>query len=143
MQEGWLALHEFRADERAPVCRRVQDACVRLCGHPGQSDRLLTPALHWMDSDDREPQLGVVALTTEIFGKKTTLANLADKSGLREFLTRVLAVVPDAPRSASRLDSYRRLPTALPGRIAACVASAGATSPLAQATQAWLKNEFC
>jgi hypothetical protein len=31
--------------------------------------------------------------------------------------------------------------TALPHGIAGCVASAGSTSPLAQATQAWLKNE--
>ena len=140
-EAAWNALHEFLADERAPVCVGVQDACVRLCGHPGRSDRLLTQALHWMDSDDRDPQFGVVALITQIFGRKTTLANLADKSSLREFLSRALAVVSDAPRSAARSDAYRRLLAALPGCIAACLASAGSTSPLAQATQAWLKNE--
>jgi hypothetical protein len=138
---AWNALHEFLADERTPVCMGVQDACVRLCAHPGQSDRLLTQALHWMDSDDRHPQFGVAALITEIFSKKTTLANLADKSVLREFLSRGLALVSDAPRSASRLDSYRRLLAALPSCLAACVASAGSTSPLAHATQDWLKNE--
>jgi hypothetical protein len=140
-QAAWNALHEFLADERAPVCMGVQDACVRLCGHPGQSDRLLTQALHWMDSDARGFQFGVLARIAEIFGKKTVLANLADKSGLREFLSGVLAAVSDAPRSASRLDSYRQLLTALPGCLAACVASAGSTSPLAHTTHTWLKNE--
>jgi hypothetical protein len=140
-QVAWNALHEFLADERAPVRMGIQDAFVRLCGHPEQADRLIAQALHWMDEDAQEPQFGVAAIITEIFAKKTIIAHLADKSILREFLSRVLAAVADAPRSASRWDSYRRLLTALSHGIAACVASAGSTSPLAQATQAWLKNE--
>ena len=140
-QAAWNALHELLADERAPVRMGVQDAFIRLCGHPGQADRLLVQALRWMDEDEQDPQFGVLALITEIFGKKANIARLTDKSVLRELLSRVLAAVANAPRSASRWDSYRRLLTALPHGIAACVASAGSTSPLAQATLAWLKNE--
>jgi hypothetical protein len=140
-QVAWNALHELLADERAPVRMGVQDAFVRLCAHPGQADRLLDQALRWMDEDQQDPQFGAVAILVEIFGKKAIIAHLTDKSVLRTFLSRALATVADAPRSASRGDAYRRLTTALPHGIAVCVASAGSTSPLAQATLAWLKNE--
>jgi hypothetical protein len=140
-QTAWNALHELLADERAPVRMGVQDAFVRMCGHPEQADRLLVQALRWMDEDEQDPQFGVSALITEIFAKKAIIARLADKSLLRGFLSRVLAAIANAPRSASRWDSYRRLEAALPHGIAACLASAGSTSPLAQATLAWLKDE--
>jgi len=140
-QGAWSALRELLADERDPVRLAVQDACVRLCGHPGQVDRLLVQALRWMDDDDQDPPFGLAALITEVFAKKTIIARLADKAVLREFLSRALAAVANAPRSASRWDSYRRLLTALPHGIAACVTSAGSTSELAQDTLAWLKNE--
>jgi hypothetical protein len=119
----------------------VQDAFDRMCGHPEQADRLLVQALRWMEEDAQDPQFGVTALITAIFAKKAIIAHLTDKSVLREFLSRALAAVANAPRSASRWDSYRRLQAALPLGIAACVASAGSTSPLAQTTLAWLKNE--
>jgi hypothetical protein len=140
-QVAWNALHEFLADERAPVRMGIQDAFVRFCGHPDRADRLIAQAMLWMDEDEHEPQFGVAALISEIFAKKAIIAHLADRAVLREFLSRVLAAVGDAPRSASRWDSYRRLLAALSRCIAVCVASAGSTSPLAQATQAWLKNE--
>jgi hypothetical protein len=140
-QTAWNALHELLTDERAPVRMGVQDAFIRMCGHPGQADLLLGQALRWMDEDQQDPQFGLIAIMTEIFAKKTTIARLTDKSVLRTFLSRALAAIADAPRSASRWDSYRRLETALPHGIAACVASAGSTSPLAQTTLAWLKNQ--
>jgi hypothetical protein len=138
---AWNALHELLADERDPVRAGVQDAFTRMCGQPGQADRLLGQALRWMDEDQQDPLYGLIAVITEIFAKKATIARLTDKSPLRVFLSRALATIADAPRSASRWDPYRRLETALPHGIAACVASAGSTSPLAQATLAWLKNE--
>ncbi len=140
-QVAWNALHELLADERAPVRLGVADALVRLCAHPGKADYLLSQALRWMDEDHEDPQLGAMAIIAEIFAKKATIARLADKSVLREYLSRALATVADAPRSASRGDAYRRLLTALPRGIAACVASAGSSGPSAQASLAWLKNE--
>jgi len=140
-QAAWNAVHEFLADERTPVRVGIRDALVRLCGHPYQSDRLIAQALRWMDEDGEEPQFGVAAVLTEIFAKKTIITKMADPSLLREFMSRVLAAVADAPRSASRWDSYRRLLAALPPGIATCVASAGSASVLAQAAHAWLKNE--
>jgi hypothetical protein len=140
-QLAWNALHELLADERAPIRVGVQDALVRLCGHPGQADRLLVQSLRWMDEDERDPQYGVVALITETFAKKAFIAHLTDKSLLRTFLSRALATIANAPRSASRWDSYRRLQVALPHGLAACLANAGSTSPLAHATLAWLKDE--
>ena len=140
-QGAWNAVHEFLADERTPVRMGIRDALVRHCGYPFQADRLMVQALRWMDEDGEEPQFGVAAVFTEIFAKKTIITKLADPSLLREFLSRVVAAVADAPRSASRWDSYRRLLAALPSGIAACVASAGSASVLAQAVHAWLKNE--
>jgi len=140
-QAAWNAVHEFLADERTPVRVGIRDALVRHCGHPYQSDRLMAQALRWMDEDGEEPQFGVAAVLTELFAKKTIITKMADPSLLREFLSRVLAAVADAPRSASRWDSYRRLLAALPPGIATCVASAGSASVLAQAAHAWLTNE--
>jgi hypothetical protein len=140
-QAAWNAVHEFLADERTPVRVGIRDALVRHCGHPYQSDRLMAQALRWMDEDGEEPQFGVAAVLTEIFAKKTIITKMADPSLLREFLSRVLAAVAEAPRSASRWDSYRRLLAALPPGIATCVASAGSASVLAQAAHAWLTNE--
>jgi hypothetical protein len=137
----WNAVHDFLADERTPVRVGIRDALVRHCSHPYQADRLLAQALRWMDEDGEEPQFGVAAVLTEIFSKKTIITKLTDPSLLREFLSRVLAAVAQAPRSASRWDSYRRLLAALPPGIAACVASAGSASALALAAHAWLKNE--
>ncbi len=140
-QIAWAAVHEFLADERAPVCVGIRDALVRHCGYPYQSDRLMAQALRWMDEDGQDTQFGVAALLVEIFTNKTVITKLADPSGLQEFLSRALAAVGDAPRSASRWESYRRLLAALPPAIAAYVASAGAGSVLAQAAHDWLKNE--
>jgi len=140
-QGAWNAVHEFLADERTPVRMGIRDALVRHCGYPFQADRLIAQALHWMDEDGEEPQFGVAAVLTEIFAKKTIITKLADPSLLREFLSRVVAAVADAPRSASRWESYRRLLAALPSGIAACAASAGSASVLAQAAHAWLKSE--
>jgi hypothetical protein len=140
-QIAWDAVHEFLADERAPVCVGIRDALVRHCGYPYQSDRLMAQALRWMDEDGQDTQFGVAALLVEIFAKKTIITKLADPSRLQEFLSRALAAVGDAPRSASRWESYRRLLAALPPAIAAYVASAGAGSVLAHAAHDWLKNE--
>jgi hypothetical protein len=140
-QVAWNAVHEFLADERTPVRVGIRDALVRHCGYPYQSDRLIAQALRWMDEDGQNTQFGVAALLAEIFAKKTIITKLADPSGLREFLSRALAAVGDAPRSASRWESYRRLLAAVPPGIAAYVASAGAGSVLAQAAHDWLKNE--
>jgi hypothetical protein len=140
-QTAWNAVHEFMADERTPVRMGILDALVRHCGHPYQADRLLAQALRWMDEDGDEPQFGVAAVLMELFAKKTVITKVAAPSALWEFLSRLLATVADAPRSASRWDSYRRLLAALPPGIAACVANAGSASVLAQAAHAWLKNE--
>jgi hypothetical protein len=140
-QAAWNAVHDFLADERAPVLMGIRDALARHCGSPYQADRLIAQVLRWMDDDGEHPQFGVAAVITEVFAKKTIITKMADPSLLREFLSRALAAVADAPRSASRWDSYRRLLAALPAGIAACVASAGSGSVLAHAAHAWLTNE--
>jgi hypothetical protein len=140
-QAAWDAVHDFLADERPPVLMGIRDALVRHCGYPYQADRLIAQVLRWMDDDGEDTQFGVAAVITEVFAKKTTITKMADPSQLRDFLSRALAAVADAPRSATRGDSYRRLPAALPAGIAACVASAGSGSVLAHAAQAWLTNE--
>lgn len=140
-QAAWNAVHDFLADERTPVRAGMRDALVRHCGYPYQSDRLIAQVLRWMDDDGEDAQFGVAAVITEVFARKTIIAKMADPSLLREFLSRALAAVGDAPRSASRWDSYRRLLAALPAGIAACVASAGSASTLTHAAHAWLTNE--
>lgn len=140
-QAAWNAVHDFLADERAPVLIGIRDALVRHCSYPYQSDRLIAQVLRWMDDDGEDTQFGVAAVITEVFAKKTIITKMADPSLLRDFLSRALAAVGDAPRSASRWDSYRRLLGTLPTGIAASVSSAGSASVLARAAHDWLKNE--
>jgi hypothetical protein len=140
-QAAWNAVHDFLADERPPVLMGIRDALVRHCGYPYQADGLIAQVLRWMDDDGEDAQFGVAAAITEVFAKKSIITKLAEPSLLRDFLSRALAAVGDAPRSASRWDSYRRLLAALPVGIAACVASAGSGSVLAHAAHAWLNNE--
>jgi hypothetical protein len=140
-QDAWNAVHEFLADERTPVRMGIRDALVRHCGYPYQADRLIAQGLRWMEEDGDEPRFGVAAVFLALFAEKTITKKVADPSVLCEFLSRVLAIVANAPRSASRRDSYRRLLAALPPGIAACVANTGSANGLAQAAHAWLKSE--
>jgi hypothetical protein len=140
-QNAWNAVHEFLADERAPVRMGIRDALARHCGYPYQADRLIAQGLRWMEEDGEKPRFGVAAVFMELFAQKAITTKVADPSALWELVSRVLATVAQAPRSASRWESYRRLLAALPPGIAACVAHAGSASVPAQAAHAWLKNE--
>jgi hypothetical protein len=123
VEAAWAALPLLLADERAPVRFGIRDALVQLLGQPGQSDRLVERAQGWLaDIADRDERFGVAALVAEVLADKTVLANLVDDAALRAYLSGVLEDASAAPRTASRMDSYRRVLAALPRALAAAVA---------------------
>jgi len=142
VEAAWDAMPELLSDERGPVRLGVREALSQLCTQPGQSDRLVTRGLGWLeDIDDRDRRFGVAAVVLEVLAEKTVLANLVDDAALRDYLSRVLADASDAPRTASRMDSYRRVLLSLPRCLAATLASSGASGQQAEAAQEWLRNE--
>jgi hypothetical protein len=139
---AWEALPELLADERAPVRLGVRDALVQLAGQPGQADRLVARGLAWLtDIEDREPRFGVAALLVDVLADRTVLANLSDAPALRAYLSGVLADAALAPRTASRMESYRRVLAALPRALAAAVSHGSAATGGASAAEAWLVEE--
>jgi hypothetical protein len=129
VEAAWAALPVVLADERAPVRLGIRDALVQLLGQPGQSDRLVERAQGWLaDIADRDERFGVSALVAEVLADKTVLANLADDAALRAYLSGVIDDASAAPRTASRMDSYRRVLAALPRALAAAVARGSSTT---------------
>jgi hypothetical protein len=138
---AWAALPDLLADERDPVRLGIHDALVLLCAQPGYSDRLVGRGLDWLTIPSREERFGVAASVCEILTDKTVLSRLLDGAALREYLSAVLADAADTPRTASRMNTYRRVLAALPRALAAAVAHAGAAGPEARKTQLWLTEE--
>jgi hypothetical protein len=141
VEAAWAALPPVLADERAPVRLGIRDALVQLLGQPGQSDRLVERAQGWLaDIADRDERFGVAALVAEVLADKTVLANLVDDAALRAYLSGVLEDASAAPRTASRMDSYRRVLAALPRALAAAVARGSSLTGgrVGDTAEAWL-----
>jgi hypothetical protein len=141
VEVAWAALPDLLADEREPVRLGMHDALVQLCAQPGHSDRFVARGLHWLAMESPEARFGVAASVCEILTEKTVSSRLLDGAALREYLSAVLADASDAPRTASRMDTYRRVLAALPRALAAAVALAGSGGREAEETRAWLAEE--
>ena len=122
IDEGWAALGELAGDERTPVRLGTRDALMTLSLREGGADQLRERATAWLDQEDRERRFGSVALVIEALGERRLLSTVRDHQALREFLSRTLAEVAAAPRSAERSDARRRVLLALPRTLAAVVA---------------------
>ena len=132
---AWAALLELAGDERGPV-RTATHAALRAYAHVGgRAGELVARAGTWLDAEDREVRFGAAAVVVELLGERQTLACVPRLGDALDYLSRVIADVADAPRSAERSDGRRRLLVALPRALAAVVA-AGAEEGLG-----WLEHE--
>jgi len=119
VEEGWSALEELAADERAPVRQGTLEALVSLATRPGQADELVSRATGWLDADDLERRLGTAALVVEVLGDARVQPTINAVDALFTYLSGAIGIVADAPRSAERLDARRRLLTSLSRTVAA------------------------
>jgi hypothetical protein len=137
IDRAWPALAELAADERVPVRLGTLDALGSFALHAGGGDALVARALVWLDDEDRERCFGTAALVVEVFANRQVLAALGDLSPLLDYLSRVIATVAGASRSAERSDNRRRLLSSLPPTLAAVAVGVGGD----QRGAAWLEVE--
>jgi hypothetical protein len=135
VEPAWAALFELAADERAPVRVGTLDALLGLGLR--DADALVARARSWMEADDRELRYGAAALVIECLGDRRVLAKVGRHEALLEYLSRVLAEVAEAPRSASRSEARARLLAGLPRTLAAAVADLSA----GEEGKRWLEEE--
>ncbi len=125
VEMAWAALAVLAADERAPVRLGAIDALLTLAVREGGAEILLARAVTWIELDDREVVYGAAAMVVDLLAKAQVLSALHDHGAMLDYLTAVLGLVAEAPRSAARSDALRRLTLALPATLAAVVALPG------------------
>src|SRR5204863_8371097 len=134
---AWAALALLAGDERVPVRVATLDALVSYAARPGGADAILAHAADWLALEDREIRYGAAGVALEVFTNRQSLAGLDDGQPLFDYLSRALAEVASAPRSAERSDARRRLLLSLPRAIAAAVAAFAA----GERGVSWLENQ--
>jgi hypothetical protein len=137
VESAWAALATLAGDERTPVRLGTLDALASFAARPGGGRTLLARAADWLELDDREVRFGAAGVVVEVFADRQKLAALADPGLLLDYLSRAIAAVAAAPRSAERSDARRRLLLALPRTLAAVAAGMRAGDRGA----AWLEEE--
>jgi hypothetical protein len=122
VEPAWAALAVLAGDERTPVRLGTLDALVSFARRARGGDTLLARAADWLEIDDRDIRFGAAAVVTEAFADRQTLAALAHPDALLDYLSRAIAAIAGAARSAERSDARRRLLLALPRTLAAVAA---------------------
>lgn len=122
VEPAWAALAVLAGDERTPVRLGTLDALASFARRARGGDTLLARAADWLELDDREIRFGAAAVVIEAFADRQTLAALADPDALLDYLSRAIAAVAGAARSAERSDARRRLLLALPRTLGAVAA---------------------
>jgi hypothetical protein len=137
VEVAWAALGELAADERAAVRLGTRDALMTLAAQEGGIDELVARGLAWLDLEDREIRFGATAMIIEVVGERRFFTTVRDHEALLGYLSRVIAEIADAPRSAERSEGRRRLLVSLPPTLAVVIGS-GASS---EAAQRWFDGE--
>ena len=121
--EAWAALGALAGDERAPVRLAAIDALRTFALGGGGAAALLGAAEGWLAFDDLDARFSAAAVVVETLADRRLIAALGARPELRAFFGRLLDDLADAPRSAQRLESRRRLLAALPRTLALVVAT--------------------
>jgi len=137
VEAAWAALAVLAGDERTPVRLGTLDALASFAARPGGVNVLLARAVDWLEIEDRDIRFGAAAVAIEVFADRQKLAALADPDVLLDYLSRAIAAVAGAQRSAERSDARRRLLLALPRTLAAVASGLRA----ADRGAAWLEEE--
>jgi len=122
VDSAWAALAVLAGDERTPVRLGTLDALTSFARRARGGDVLLARAADWLELDDREIRFGAAAVAVEVFADRQTLAAIARPEALLDYLSRAIAAVAGAARSAERSDARRRLLLALPRTLGAVAA---------------------
>ena len=122
VEPAWAALAVLAGDERTPVRLGTLDALAAFARRARGGDTLLARGADWLELDDREIRFGAAAVVVEVFADRQTLAALSDPEALLDYLSRAIAAVAGAARSAERSDARRRLLLALPRTLGAVAA---------------------
>lgn len=125
VETAWAALSALAADERAPVRLGTIDAILTLALREGGAETLIARAVTWLELDDREQVYGAASMVADLLAKGDVLAALHDHGAMLDYLTAVLGLIAEAPRSAARSEGLRRLTQSLPATLAAVVAVPG------------------
>lgn len=133
---AWTAVCELGADGRNPIRLSVIEALSALIKAQASTDALVTRALEWLDLDDREWRFGVAAMVLDLLGDDGLSALARDQEQLRNYLSRVISEIGDAPRAAERSETRRRALTSLPRALATA-----AVRMQADAAETWLVPE--
>ncbi|HET6282944.1 MAG TPA: hypothetical protein VFH73_18430, partial [Polyangia bacterium] len=112
-------------------------ALTAFAQQPKGASGLIGHAQQWLEAEDRDLRLGAAALVVEVLGDRRVLAAVADSPELLDYLSRILAEVEQAPRSAERSATRRRLIASLPRTLSAVVTTAAAGDRGAR----WLEAE--
>jgi hypothetical protein len=137
VEVAWAALAELAADERAAVRLGTRDALMTLAAQDGGVDDVLARGISWLDIEDREIRFGAAATVVEVLGERRLLSSLRDHEALRDYLSRLIGEIADAPRSAERSEGRRRVLAALPTTLAVVLG----TDDDSLAAQRWFEAE--
>ncbi len=116
--QAWSALAELAGDERAPVRLGALDALLNMALREGFAEQLVSEAQVWLEHDDREVRFGSTGVALEVLGEPRVINMFSDPEPLLTYVSRAIATVADAPRSAERSEGRRRLLLSLPRTLA-------------------------
>jgi hypothetical protein len=120
LEAAWVGLRRLAIDERLPVRLGTVEAIVALCAHSGQADALVARAQGWLQNDeDREVQFASAAAVLAVLAQPSVQSSLREHDAMLEYVSGVLALIADAPRSAERSDARRRALRFLPDALCA------------------------
>jgi hypothetical protein len=122
VEAAWAALCELAGDERSPVRVGVLEALVDLSVHEGAADALIEHAVGWLEGDNRELTFCAAALVIEALGDERVLTVVRDHESLLRYLSTMLDMIANAPRSAARSEGRRRALTSCAHTLTAVVA---------------------
>lgn len=118
VETAWTALSELGADGRNPIRLAVLQVLTGYCAQKDTADAFVTRATSWLDIDDREFRFGAAALALDVLGEDNVAAMVRDHAALRDYLSRVITEIADAPRAAERSETRRRALLGLPRALA-------------------------
>jgi hypothetical protein len=136
-REAWTALGALAGDERAPVRLAAIDALRTFALGAGGAAALLAAAEGWLAFDDLEARFSAAAVVVETLADRRLIAALSPRPELRAFFGQVLDELAQAPRSAQRLESRRRLLASLPRTLALVVAT---PTPDGRGGEGWFED---
>jgi len=139
VESAWLAIAQLSVDGRLPVRLGVVSALVTMCTRSGTIAPLMERANQWLEDDDREARFGGAAAVLAVLSHAQVLGVVRDHEAVLEYVSRVIAMIADAPRAAERSEARRRALRMLPDTLLALMARMARVS--GERGVQWLSHE--